>query len=452
MANIIESDEHVMTPEQKPIPLQSKEIRNRPIPTAGGFHWAWLLLPGGIVAAVAVFLLLPTTVLVTHLATMGVRDEAVGVGYVQAKVPVIASAKISGVIRKVYVDQGHPVTKGQVLAQLENEDYNSQITLADSQIQATEAGVSVARAELLVTQARAKAGRSSVAKSRAGLSLAKINYERAKQLFDSAVWAKESLDNAETAYVQAQEDLRNAEDVQSSLDQGIVAAKVSVEAAQKNVPVAQAGLAFQRASLKYTIITSPVNGFVVSRDLEAGGTVVPGMPIFTLAESAVIWVTAYVDEREIHGLRIGLPAQIVLRSRPGKRIPGLVARIGQQADPVTEELPVDVSFAIPDPTVRLQETAEVYIQKSEHSEAKVLPISAVISGTQGAGVWIVEQGRLAYRRVTTGIVDKRGYIEILSGISPSDIVVTRPESYGGSLTAGKRVRTESPARPIDQEP
>ena len=84
---------------------------------------------------------------------MQVRDEAVGVGYVQAKVPVSASAKINGVIRKVYVDQGDRVAKGQVLAQLENEDYYSQIAQADSQLQATQAGVSSARAELLAAQA-----------------------------------------------------------------------------------------------------------------------------------------------------------------------------------------------------------------------------------------------------------------------------------------------------------
>jgi HlyD family secretion protein len=290
-----------------------------------------------------------------------------------------------------------------------------------------------------------------VARSRAGLRLAKINYDRAKQLYDSAVSSKQDLDNTETAYAQAQADLRGAEDTQRSLDQGVVAAESAVEAAQKNVLSARAGLEFQRASLQYTIVTSPVNGYVVSRDLEEGGTVVPGMPIFTLAESKVIWVTAYVDEREIGGLRPGQPAQIVLRSRPGERIPGFVARVGQRADPVTEELPVDVSFVKPDAAVRLQETAEVYIQKTEHEGAEVLPVSAVISRTQGAGVWIVEHGRLAFRRVSTGIVDKRGYTEILSGVSPSEIVVARPESYGESLAAGKRVRTEFAAGSVAQE-
>lgn len=311
--------------------------------------------------------------------------------------------------------------------------------------------MSSAKAELLAARARARASGSSVAKSRAGLALAKINYDRAKALFESSAVSRQDQDNAETAYLQAQEDLRTAEDTQRALDQEVAAAEAAVETAQKNVSGAQAGLAFQHASIGYTIVTSPVNGYVVSRDLEEGGTVVPGMSIFTLAESKVIWVTAFVDEREIHGLRSGQPAQIVLRSRPGEQIPGFVARIGQQADPVTEELPVDVSFAKPDPTIRLQETADVYIEKVEHEGAAVLPVSAVISGSQGASVWIVDQGRLVFRRVSTGIVDKRDYIEILSGLSPSDTVVARPESYAGYLAAGKRARIESSVPSAAQE-
>jgi HlyD family secretion protein len=373
---------------------------------------------------------------------MSVRDEAVGVGFVQAKVPISASAKINGVIRRVYVDQGDPVTRGQILAQLENDDYRSQITQAESLMQASEAALSSAHAQLLAAEARAEAGGSAVARSRAGLNLTKINFDRAKGLYDSAVWSKQALDDAETAHVQAQEDLKNTEATQRSLDQEVGAANAGVEAAQKAVSSAQAGVGFQHASLQYTIVKSPVDGYVVSRDLEEGGTVVPGVSIFTLAESKVIWVTTYVDEREIAGLRIGQPAQIVLRSRPQERLAGFVARVGQQADPVTEELPVDISFAKPDRTVRLQETAEVYIQKAEHTGGQVLPVTALVSERQGASVWTVEHGRLESRAVSLGIVDKRGYAEILNGISPSDFVLTHPEVYDHSLAAGKRVRTQ----------
>lgn len=92
------------------------DSRATPGPMVKRFPRAWLLLPGGVLVAAAVWVLLPPSFQVTKLATMTARDEAVGVGYVQAKVPVSASAsaKINGVIRKVYVDQGDPIKKGQV--------------------------------------------------------------------------------------------------------------------------------------------------------------------------------------------------------------------------------------------------------------------------------------------------------------------------------------------------
>jgi HlyD family secretion protein len=292
----------------------------------------------------------------------------------------------------------------------------------------------------LAAEARAQAGKSAVAKNRAGLSLAKINYDRAKSLYDSNVWPRQTLDEAETSYVQAQEDLKSSEETQRSLDQGIAAANAGVEAAQKAVSGAQAGVGFQHANLQYTIVTSPVDGYVVSRDLEEGATVVPGLSIFTLAESKTIWVTTYINEKEIVGLRPGQPATIILRSRPQEKIPGIVARVGQQADPVTQELLVDVSFAKADPSVRLQETAEVYIQKTVHPGATVLPASAVIRESEGASVWTIGAGRLERRPVSVGIVDKRGYAEILRGISLSDLIVIQPQAY--DLAAGKRYRTD----------
>src|SRR5579859_3883734 len=181
----------------------------KPLPVEKGFPRIWLLLSGGVLSAAALlFFFLPPSIQVTHLTKMHVYDQAVGVGYVQAKVPVSASAKINGVIRRVYVDQGDHVARGQVLAQLENEDYQSQVSQAEKQLQAAEASVAAARAEASAAQARAQASRSLIARNQAGLSLARINYSRAKKLYEgSSAVSKQEVDNAETAYAQAQEDV-----------------------------------------------------------------------------------------------------------------------------------------------------------------------------------------------------------------------------------------------------
>jgi HlyD family secretion protein len=372
---------------------------------------------------------------------MTLRDEAAGTGFVRAKVTIGIGAKINGVVLKTYVDQGDLVKKGQILAELQNQDAQSQVAQAASLTQAQQATLSSARANLSAGKARLQASISAVGKSQAGLRLAEINYRRAKSLYESGVLSKEALDTAETAYLQAQEDLRNSQALQSSAEDQVKAAEAEVAAADRTLAGSEAGVRLQQANLQYTIVSSPVDGYVVSRDLEEGGTVVPGLPIFIVAQSSVIWVSANIDEREIGGLRAGQPATITLRSAPARKFPGVVARIAKEADPVTEEVVVDVAFAQQPSDLKLNETAEVYILKSEKAEAKVLPLTAIISGREGPAVWTVAQGKLQPRPISLGVKDKRGLVEVLGGLSASDEVLVQPDAAGIPLTPGKRVRT-----------
>lgn len=400
-----------------------------------------LLLAGGVVLVVIVLILLPPKVMTTHSTTMTLRDEAAGTGFVRAKVTIGIGAKINGVVLKTYVDQGDIVKKGQILAELQNQDLQSQVGQAASLTQAQQAGLSSARANLSANRARLQASISAVGKSQAGLRLAEINYQRAKSLYEGGVLSKEAFDTAETTHLQAQEDLRISQALQSSAEDQVRAAEAEVAAAERTVAGSEAGVRLQQANLQYTIVSSPVDGYVVSRDLEEGGTVVPGLSIFTVAaQSSPIWVSANIDERETNGLKVGQPAWITLRSAPDRKLAGVVSRVGTEADPVTEEIVVDVAFNQPIPNLKLNETAEVYILKSEKAEANALPTTAIISARDGPAVWTVAQGTLQSRAITLGVRDKRGLVEVLSGLSATDAVLVQPNATGMSLVSGKRVR------------
>jgi RND family efflux transporter MFP subunit len=401
------------------------------------------LVAAGLILLVVVIVvtLLPPRVVVTQLTAAKIRDEAAGTGFVRAKVTIGVGAKINGIVLKTYVDQGDAVRKGQVLAELQNQDVQSQVGQAENIAQAQQADLGAARANLSASRARLAASRTAVGKSQAGLKLTEINYQRAKSLYAEGVWAKDALDTAETAYLQAQEDVRNSQALETSAEEDVSAAEASVAAAEKNVAGSDAAVRLQRANLQYTIITSPVDGYVVTRDLEQGATVVPGLSIFTIAaQSSPIWASVNIDEREIDGLKVGQPATIALRSAPSRRIPGIVARIARQADPVTEEVVVDVAFVHQPPDLKLNETAEVYILKGEKSGAKVLPRTAIVEGKQGPMVWVAAEGRLQSRPVSLGLRDKRGLVEITDGVSDSDRVLVQPSAAGIPLTPGRRVR------------
>jgi len=376
---------------------------------------------------------------VIQLSTMTIRDEAVGTGFVRAKVTIGAGAKINGVVLKTFVDQGDVVRKGQVLAELQNQDLRSQLGQAANLAQAQQSAIRSAQANLAAAKARLQGSISDVAKAQAGLRLAEINFHRAKSLYENQVWSKEALDSAETAFLQEQEDVHNAEALRASAQEQVRAAEGEVTASEQTAAGSEAAVRFERANLQFSVVTSPVDGYVVTRDLEEGATVVPGLSIFTIAESRVIWVSVNIDEREMDQLKVGQPATITLRSSPGRKIPGVVARIAKEADPVTEEVLVDVAFSQQPPDVKLNETAEVRILKSE-KQAKVLPQTALVSGRDGSAVWTVSHGKLQLSPVLLGIRDKRGYVEVLNGVSESQHVLVQANAGGLSLSDAQRVR------------
>lgn len=423
-------------------PIKPHVAPVRPLPPARSKRrrQMWMLGAGGVALVLIILALLPPKVPVTHLSQMTLRDEAAGTGFVRAKVSIGVGAKINGVVLKNYVDQGDVVRKGQVLAKLHNQDFQSQLGQATSLAQAQQAAVTSARANLSASEARLQASSSAVARAQAGLRLTEINYERTKALHDGGVVSKESLDTAETAHAQAREDLRNSQAMQNSAQQEAKAAEAQLAVSQKTMTGSEADVRFHKANLQYTIVTSPVDGYVVSRDLEEGATVVPGLPIFTVAESSLIWVSANIDERETDGLKVGQPATISLRSAPSRKISGHVARIAKEADPVTEEVVVDVAFAQQPSDLKLNETAEVYILKSEKAGAKALPRTAIVSGRDGPSVWTVTHGRLQSRSISLGMTDKRGLVEVLNGLSDSEQILIQPNAAGVRLLPGKGVR------------
>jgi HlyD family secretion protein len=393
-----------------------------------------------IVGSILIGLLLPTQVTVVHPTTMSLRDEAVGTGFVRAKVLVGVGARINGVIVATHVDQGDRVRAGQILAELQNTDVQGQLRQAGHQLDAQRASIVSAHANVVAAHARLRASQSALEKTKAALRLADLKAARLRALLDGAVVSKDEFDAADTVRAEAAHDVDNAEALRAALAQQVAAAEADAAATGKLAEVSAAGIDVQRANVSYTVVRSPVDGYVVTRDLERGAIVVPGLSIFTVADSSVIWVSANIDERELGGLRVGQPATITLRSDPARKIPGVVARIAQQADPVTEEVIVDVAFTGGPLDVRLNETAEVVILKHDTPASPAVPAISLVRGARGSALWVVRDRRVATQEIETGTRDKRGWVEITGGIMPSDLIVLNP-SMEAALSNGLRVRT-----------
>lgn len=346
----------------------------------------WLLVAGltAIVAAGILLYLRPTPVTVTDVVVRDFTPAIQGVGTVEAKVVVEVGAKITGRIVSIAVDQGDTVATGQLLVRLDEEEHAAAVRQAEA----------------------------ALARARATGELARVNAERWRQLHTEGGVARVEMDVRVTEAAVAANELKNAE----------------------------ATLALVRARLADTVVVSPLDGYVVSRDLEPGATVTPGTPILKVADPSTAWVTVHVDERETGALGIGDPAEVTLRSLPGRSLPGRIARIQRESDRVTEELAVDIAFVERPRRLTLGEQTEAIIRPAPR-KAVAVPAAALVRMPDGPGAWTVVDGRLRFRPARFGLVDADGWLEVLDGLRPGDRVVLAPGRLADLSNEGRRVAT-----------
>lgn len=291
---------------------------------------------------------------------------------------------------------------------------------------------------MLRTQAALSAAEATVAKARANRSLAYANAERWDKLAASDLVAKMDLDERNNAAQLADADLKSAEALRKAAAKEVAVQEVALNIVPKDIAATIAALASARARKADTVINSPINGYVVSRELEPGAAVNPGTPILKIADPNSIWVTVYVDEREAGSIAVGNIADVTLRSMPDRALPGKVVRIRRESDRVTEQLTVDISLdELPD-HLTLGQQAEATIRPAAR-KAIAMSLSALVHASSGAGAWTVVDNRLRFKRARLGAVDPVGWIEVLRGFSVGEQVVIAPGKLADLKNEGRRV-------------
>ena len=182
----------------------------------------------------------------------------------------------------------------------------------------------------------------------------------------------------------------------------------------------------------FTRIGAPMDGLIVSREAEAGSTLVPGSPIFRLVDTRTLWVAARIDETVVGRAEVGQPASIRLRG--GQELSGEVARISRQSDAATRELEVDVAFRELPERYAMDQEAEVVIQAGEE-QGVLIPTTALLQQGRERGVLVVSDGRADFRPVRTGASDGERVVA-REGIEPGAPVISKP----AGIRVGSRVR------------
>jgi HlyD family secretion protein len=391
-----------------------------------------------LVAGALWFWLRPARVATAQVAAREIRPAVQGVGTVEAKVVVQLAAKIAGRIVALSVDHGDAVRAGQTLVQLENSESSAEVERAQAGLERAKLAVRAQEAAVLRAEAALAAAEAVVARARANRSLAQANAERWRKLSAEDMVARMDFDDKVNAAASADAELKSAEALRQAAAKEVAVQEAALKLAPKDIAAAAAALASAQARNRDSILTSPIDGFVVSRELESGAAVNPGTPILKLADPGSIWVTVYVDEREAGPIGVGQAADVTLRSIPYRAFRGEVARIRRESDRVTEQLTVDVAFSERPERLILGEQAEATIRPAT-IKAAALPLAAVVQSPNGAGAWTVADGRLRFRRARLGAVDPAGWIEVVEGFSVGDHVVVAPGRLADLTNEGRRV-------------
>jgi HlyD family secretion protein len=446
--------------------------------------------------AAAALVLRPARVTVVEVARRDLSPVVHALGTVEAKTVVLVASKITGRVASVAVDQGDHVELGQVVVLLDDAELRADVQRAEAAVRAAQAqrldveagaraeeiaearaNVDRARAQLddLVAGARApeiEELRERVRGAQATRLLAERDFHRASELGRRELIAAQEVDRARHAYALADAQEKAAAEaltlaLQGSRAQQIASARAQLVATEARLDLLRAGprprqveqvraqvdesraaLGIARERLAAARITSPLNGAVVSRELEPGAAVNPGTPILKLVDPASVWVTVHVDERETGIVRTGDAVSITLRSQPDTPLPGRVARIRRESDRVTEQLAVDLAFDVPPSRLTLGEQVDAVLRPRPRAGAVAVPAGAVVRSAVGAGVWLVRDGRLTFRPVRLGAIDGQGWVEALEGVRPGEQVVDTPGRLADPANEGRRVSARATAREV----
>jgi RND family efflux transporter MFP subunit len=398
--------------------LQSLRIdRNeRPHSSRRGLIWVAVVAIVGALGFVAWRVATPmleaslfkTEVGVTEIALVSpsqAQAQLTSTGYVVPQNQVDISSKLVGRVDQTNVHEGSKVTTGQVLFVLDASDQRTQIASAQARVAAARARSAAARAQVAeVTQ----------------------QLEREKRLAASGAVGQATADDLAARANSLQE---------------------QVHATDADVKASEAEVTALSVNFGNTTIRSPIDGTVVTKPLQPGDVVSPGVPMAKIADFGSIVVETDVPEARLHLVKKAGPCEIVLDAYPDKHWRGEVVDVSPELNRSKASATVKVRFLDRDDTVLPEMAARVSFleapldqSKLNEPPKKIVPGAAVVDRAGSRVVFVLESGKVRMVPVSLAARFGDGY-ELVEGPSPGTKIVSEPPP---TLGDGQAIKERSP--------
>src|SRR5271157_2702699 len=446
------------------------------------YHWTKWALAIGLIIALAVIGELwrihsqnAITYETVPLERGPVQASITATGTLNAVVDVQVGSQVSGNIKALYADFNTKVTKGQLVALIDPEVFQTQVDQAQaalgsaqSAVIAAGAQVQKAKSDLSGTVASEKSAESVNAKDRATALNARNQWGRLDGLFKQGIISRQDDDLAKATM--------DADDAQVAADQALIdASKQTIQSAQDQVGVTQAQLGSAKGqerqargaldqakiNLTHTRITAPVDGTVIARRMDVGQTAAASFAaptVFEIAQDLTkMQLDTNVDESDVGNIRAGQNATFTVDAYPATTFQGQVTDV-RKAPIITQNVVTyDVVIAVSNPdlklfpgmtanarilTTKLDDTLKVpnAVLRLHPSPAvlKQLGLSASPAGKQQ--IYVLQSGKLKAVPVTFGISDGQSTAVTSSDLQTGEQVVVR-------FTTGATAPTTSATSP-----
>ncbi|MDD2335506.1 MAG: efflux RND transporter periplasmic adaptor subunit [Geobacteraceae bacterium] len=238
------------------------------------------------------------------------------------------SFKIPGRVTERPVDEGEQVKTGEVVARMDPADLLHEAASRRAEAQAARAQLTeletgyrkeeVAQAEAILQRIEAEAERL------------RIDFSRQQQLFKKEVISARDFDASRAAYESSQANVREAQERLKLLKSG--PRKETIDQARARLRSAEAILALAETRLGYATLVSPVQGLVLSKNIEPGEQVAVGTPVITIGMLKEVWLRAYISETDLGRVQVGQNATVTTDTYPGKKYQGTITFISPEAE------------------------------------------------------------------------------------------------------------------------
>jgi RND family efflux transporter MFP subunit len=319
----------------------------------------------------------------------------------------VLTSKVPGYVQEIRFKSGDRVRSGQVLFVLEDSELGAKLRVAEAGLEETRQGLIEAENGLKAAEAQAR--------------VATATFDRFKTLKEKRAVAPQEFDEVEGRYTAAVAHKEMAEAALRRVQSSLVRAEAQVEVVKS-----------------YTQVTAPFSGQVTERRVDIGNLAAPGTPLGVIERAGGLRAETSVPESQAGKIQVGDEAQIWLAD-DGEPVKGRVSEVHQGVDVMTRAfmVQVDLHENLPDtPGVNPRPGMFVRIGFNVGQTERILvPETAVFQHGQLEMVYVVEKDHARTRLVTVG--PRRGdQVEVLSGLSDGDVVVTNP---GTDLREGMRV-------------